>query len=278
LSGAIDYEAEYDNRARVPGHPAIIEGWARDAAAYRAVARAELGVPYGDGGERDRMDLFLPEGGGDGAPIAMFIHGGYWQALDRSYFSHAARGLNARGFVGAVPSYELCPAISVPVIVDRMRLAALALWERFGRRLVVTGHSAGGHLAACLAATPWGTLRPGTPDDLVAVVYGLSGLYDLPPLVGTSVNRALGLIGATAREASPLNWPAPIGAKVVAAVGGEEPGEYHRQSAALAERWGRAGASTRYESLPGRNHFTIIAPLAEPGSAMVEDIVGLAGR
>src|SRR5262249_38361247 len=99
VMATIDYEAEYTNRARVPEHPAIFAGWTRDAAAYRAETagerRAELGIRYGTT-PRQTIDLFSPAGGG-AAPLALFIHGGYWRSLDPSSFSHMARGLNARG-------------------------------------------------------------------------------------------------------------------------------------------------------------------------------------
>src|SRR5512137_1598265 len=95
----MDLELEYNNRARVPDHAAHIAGWQRDAAAWRAAcAGAELGLAYGPG-EREKLDLFP---GGPDAPLAVFIHGGYWKALDRGFASHCARGLNLRGVTVAV--------------------------------------------------------------------------------------------------------------------------------------------------------------------------------
>src|SRR6478672_8517791 len=136
---SIDYEAEYNNRARVPEHPALIAGWAADAAAYRDAAGGELGVPYGPS-ERMRVDLF----GDGGGPLAVFIHGGYWQGLDRSFFSHLAGGLAARGVTVAIPSYDLCPSVGMSDIVDQMRALCAFLWRRFERPMAVAGHSAGG--------------------------------------------------------------------------------------------------------------------------------------
>src|SRR5512138_3910131 len=101
----MDLEAEYNNRQRVPDSAALIAGWARDAAAWReACPGAELGLAYG-AAERERLDLFPA---GPDAPVAVFIHGGYWKALDRSFASHGARGLVLRGVTVAVPSYDLC--------------------------------------------------------------------------------------------------------------------------------------------------------------------------
>ena len=107
LERDVDYEVEYNNRARVPEHPALIAGWARDAAAYRE-QHPPRACPYG-AGARNTIDFFP---GGDDGPIVVFIHGGYWQALDGSFFSHLAGGLNAHGISVAIPSYDLCPDVT----------------------------------------------------------------------------------------------------------------------------------------------------------------------
>ncbi len=93
--------------------------------------------------------LFLPEAG-EAAPLAIFIHGGWWRSLDPSFFSHMARGPNARGVAVAVVGYDLCPNVSIADIIEQMRRACAFLWQRFGRRMLVYGHSAGGHLAAAM--------------------------------------------------------------------------------------------------------------------------------
>jgi arylformamidase len=269
----IDYEAQYNNRARVPEHPAIIEGWARDAAAYRE-RHPPRSFAYGSG-ERQTVDLFA--GAGDGTrPLVMFVHGGYWQALHPSFFSHTARGLNARGIDVAIPGYDLCPAVTVGTILDQVRRAAIALSRESGRRVAVAGHSAGGHLAACLLATDWRAVAPDAPADLVPAAYAISGLFELRPLVGTSVNGALGLDADEAARLSPLLWTPPSGRTLDAVVGGAESEEYLRQSRTIAERWAAAGVATRYEAIPGANHFTAIAPLADPDSGMTARVAELA--
>jgi arylformamidase len=266
----VDFEAEYNNRARVPEHSAIIAGWARDAAAYRAVAECELGIPYG-ARERQRYDYFHAAVPAGPRALAVFIHGGYWQALDRSYFSHMARGLNAHGVAVAVPSYDLCPDVTVAAIVEEMRALCRQLAERFARPLIVSGHSAGGHLACCMLATEWKTALP-----LVTAAYSISGLPELEPLVATSVNDALHLDADTARALSPRYWPAPKGLTLDLVVGAEESSEYLRQSRELADAWAAAGVTTRNEVVPGANHFSIIAPLADPASAMTRRLAKLA--
>ena len=263
MNAGVDYEVEYNNRARVPENPALIAGWARDAAAYRA-RRGPRAMPYGPGA-RNTIDFFPGDGNG---PIVVFIHGGYWQALDSSFFSHLAGGLNAHGIDVAIPSYDLCPDVTVDHIIREMRKASREL-ARLGRPLVISGHSAGGHLAACLLATDWPAFDGSLPQNLVTAAYAISGLFDLGPLVDTSINKALGLDRAAARAASPLFWNAPARGSLDAVVGENESAEYFRQSRTIVEQWGAAGLATRFGTVPGANHFTAIAPLADPETPMV---------
>jgi arylformamidase len=270
-----DYEAEYNNRARVKEHPGIITQWATDAAAYRSVANCELGVSYGDS-ERQVYDLFRPQAqAGDG--LVLFIHGGYWQGLQPSSFSHMARGLNARGVPVAVAGYDLCPQVTVGQIIWQLRAAAAALWRRFQAPIIAAGHSAGGHLAACLLATDWPLFGQDLPKDMVRAAYGISGVYNLKPLTETTLNTALRLSFEEAEARSPFFWPAPSGLVLDAVVGSDESDEFLKQSRRIVDVWGLAGVRTRYEEVPGANHFTILAPLAEHNSAMTGRIAELAG-
>jgi arylformamidase len=263
----MNLEVEYDNRARVPGHPAIIEGWMRDAAAWRRerAAHAEFDISYG-ARERSRLDLFRAENPAAGAPLAVFIHGGYWRTFDKSVFSHIARGANLNGFDMALPGYSLCPAVSVLDIVDELRQACLFLWSSFRRPLVVAGHSAGGHLAACMMATQWDAY--GAPAGLVRAGFAISGLYDLRPLLATTVNGTLKLTEKDAIAASPLWWPAPRAGQFEAWVGGAESAEYLRQTASLVAAWNGVGLDVRHEIVPLADHFSILGALADPASPM----------
>ncbi|MGO8912011.1 MAG: alpha/beta hydrolase [Bradyrhizobium sp.] len=268
----VDYEVEYNNRARVPQSPALIAGWGRDAAAYRAT-HAPRSISYGSGA-RHVIDFFPGDGKG---PIVVFIHGGYWQALDGSSFSHLARGLNGHGIGVAIPSYDLCPNVTVEEIIAQVRIASREL-ARLGQPLVISGHSAGGHLAACMLATDWRAFDASLPADLVIAAYAISGLFDLGPLIGTSINQAMGLDQEAARAASPLFWQPPARGSLDAVVGGAESAEFFRQSQAIVDLWGKAGVATRFGTVPGANHFTAIAPLTDPNSPMVLRLKQLATR
>jgi len=274
-----DYEAEYNNRARVPEHPEIFARWAREAEDYRAEAmkerRAELGLQYGDT-PRQTIDLFSPKRAAE-APLALFIHGGYWRSLDPSMFSQAARGANAHGIGVAVAGYDLCPEVTIAEIIDQIRHACLFLWLRTGRRMMVYGHSAGGHLAAAMLATDWRGLYPKTPADLVPAAYSISGLFDLTPLLQVSMAADLRLDEGSARATSPLFWPPPAAGRAFhAAAGALESGEFLRQSRVIAEAWGKAGVKTRYEEIAGTNHFTVVDALRDPASPMAARIAELA--
>ena len=258
-------EAEYNNRAAVPDHPVLMGRWKAGAEAARA-AHPPTTVAYGPG-EREVMDLF--EAGPD-APIAIFIHGGYWQALDKDLFSGLAPALLAHGVSLAIPSYDLCPNARLGAIVRQMEAVADLVRARSGRRPVVFGHSAGGHLAACL-------LSQGRASAAVAI----SGVFDLAPLIPTSINTALRLDAREAAALSPIHWPAPDGSTpggtvLDCVVGGAETSEFIRQSRDMADQWGSNGVDTRFEALPGLNHFTVLEPLTDPDSPLVKRVVELA--
>jgi arylformamidase len=275
---AIDYEAEYDNRARVPEHPAILAKMAANAQAYRAQAvsdkRADLDVRYGNS-PRQIVDIFR-SAAGDAAPVAMFVHGGYWRSLQPSAFSQVAAGLNAHSVTVALAGYDLCPQVGIGDIVEQVRQATLFLWRRFGRRILVHGHSAGGHLTATTLATDWQKL--GAPADLVPAGMAISGLFDLVPMIATSMNADFKLDAAEAKRLSPSLWPAPAGRRLDAVVGGAESDEFLRQSHLIVDTWGKAGVATRYDAPAGDNHFTVIAPLADPNSRMVARLMELLPR
>lgn len=270
-----DYETEYDNRARVPEHPAIMAGWAADAQAARLAADCEIGIAYGPG-QRQAYDLFRPQTAA-GDALVLFIHGGYWRGLSRDMFSHMAKGLNARGVPVAVAGYDLCPQVKIGEIINQLRACVVALHERYQVPVVAVGHSAGGHLAACLLATDWSSVAPGTPPQIVRAACAMSGLFNLKPLTETSINNDLKLTFEQSEAVSPLFWPAPAGLTLDAVVGALESEEYLKQSRRIVDVWGLGGAITRYEEIAGTNHFTVIAGLADKDSPMTRRIAELAG-
>jgi arylformamidase len=255
----LNLESEYNIRARVTDHPRHIAQWEHDAAAFRRTAVADYDVVYG-ARPRNRLDIYWSRNN-ERSPVALFIHGGYWRSFDKGIFSHIARGLNEHGITVAIPSYTLCPDVRVGDIIEELRQVVIFLRNRLKRRLFVFGHSAGGHLAASMLATRWELF--GMESDLVPGAVAISGLFDLRPLLATSINGDLRLEEGTARVWSPLLWPAPAGRRFEAWVGRKETEEFIRQSRTLVSAWIGSGVDAAYAEMGGYDHFTVLSPLAD---------------
>ena len=273
-----DLEHDYDNMARVPEAPAIIARWEKDAASFREDwAHATYDVAYGPG-QRDDVDLFWPQDDDRAAPMVVFIHGGYWRRFDRKLFSHLAHGLLTHGVAVAMPSYTLCPQTDVPGIVREMRQCCSFLHKTYRRPLTVIGHSAGAHLAACMFATDWRAFNRALPEELVRAGLGLSGIYDLAPLLETTQNETIGLTEETARAASPIH-DVPSGVRRFAALaGGDETSEFKRQAQDLARRWRMLGLGATFGLVEGAHHFDIVDGLTDPDSKIVRQVLDLLER
>ena len=272
MSIEIDYPNEYDNSGRVANAAQLLDAYVEDAANFRKREDlvADYNLAYGPA-ERNQMDIFWPDEDRE-SPIVMFIHGGYWKSMDRSAFSHMAGGLLQRGIAVAMPSYTLCPDIQISGIINELRRASLVLYQTYKRKVVVVGHSAGGHLAACMMATDWENIHHDLPEDLVAAGMGISGIYDLLPILHTPVNETVQMDVDQASAASPIDWLPEAVQKFEAWVGADESAEYHRQSRDLSERWSMSGTPTKFMSVENENHFTIIHALTDSDSAMVQKI------
>jgi arylformamidase len=164
----------------------------------------------------------------------------------------------------AVPSYDLCPAVTLGEIAEQMRRAAAFLHRRRGGRLLAAGHSAGGQLAALLLATDWPAFQPGLPAGLVGAALPVSGVFELGPLKGTSIAKALNLTGQDIATLSPRLLPPPAFEALHVVVGGAESDEFIRQSRDFATHWGGS-----FEALPGANHFTVLDPFTDPAHPLM---------
>lgn len=275
-----ELEAQYDNRAMVPVWPELMARWQESSAALRreTAHSAAFDLEYG-AAARNRYDLFEARPRRHHAPLVVYIHGGYWMRGDRKDYSLVARALLAAGCDVAIPSYTLCPDIDVAGIVSQMQAFVVALWRRKGRRPMVVGHSAGGHLAAALLATDWARVAggEGVPADLVRSAYAVSGVFDLAPLLATSHNAVLRLTEASARAASPIHGPVPGGERqLVAAVGANESREFVRQSLEMAQAWSARGIAAECVLIPAANHFTVVDELCRPAGATCRRVIDLA--
>ena len=260
-------EIQYNNQRRVPEFPELMQDWVQRTQALRARTGARLDIAYGDG-ERERLDLY-PAANED-APLLVFIHGGYWQRGDKSTFGFVAAGPLAMGFQVAVLNYGLCPQQPFADIAPQVVNALTWMLTRgpdngvHARSIYLCGHSAGGHLTASMVTTDFSTQHPELAPCPLSGALAISGVFELEPLVPTTINDALGLDADLARSHSPaLRQPVPGACALVAAVGGEESSEFLRQSRDLTTGWA-AAAATRYLEVPGCNHFTVLEALADP--------------
>ena len=255
-----DWNDAYANAPYVSGGADYADRWAAQAAEFRAVeqavGRAMLNLAYGPG-EREGFVLFLPAGRPEG--LVVFIHGGYWLKFDRSFWSHLAAGPQARGWAVAMPSYTLAPQARIAAITAQVARAVDAAAERVAGPIVIAGHSAGGHLAARMAAPEVGL----GSRERVRRVVPISPVADLRPMMLTAMNADLRIDDAEAEAESPTLLPRPPGADVHVWVGGAERPAFIEQAGALARAW-----SVALTVDPGRNHFDVIEGLERPDSPL----------
>lgn len=276
-------EGMYNNLARVKNHPAYFKRWAKESAAAREALLARIDVPYGQG-VNEALDIFpapVPD-----APVLVFIHGGYWRAMDKKDHSFIAPAFNDRGICVVQPNYALCPGmpeqpVTVPGIMLQMVRALDWTWRHIAAhggdpsRITVVGHSAGGHMAAALLACDWKAVAPDLPAHLVRNALSISGLYDLRPLQRTPfLENTLKLTDADVLRASPALWPAPRRGQLYAVAGGSESEEFIRHNAMIRDAWGRNTVPV-CEVLPGLNHFDVVDALADLAHALHRHAVQL---
>jgi arylformamidase len=270
-------DAEYNAAATVPSLDPFLRRYAVESARVRAAYECRLGIPYGPG-DREVLDVFPARR--PGAPVLVYMHGGYWRRLSKDDFDFVAEPFVAAGVAVVVPSYSLAPGATLDEIVRQMRAALqwvhanAASFNADPRRITASGHSAGGQLAGILAATNWS--ERGLPDDLVKRVFGISGLYDLEPVRRSNVNDWLGLDEAAAARNSPFVHLPRTAAQLMAIAGGNETSEFRRQTLDYAAKWQAAGMTAQARIVPGFNHYDIVLELLDPKSEVAGAMVDTA--
>lgn len=261
-------DAQYNLRARWPEHAAFMEAWHREGTATRLGPGWHLDLAYGPS-VAERLDLLVPESADDArAPLLVYIHGGYWQALDKVDVDWLGPAFAARGVAFVGLNYALAPAVTMDEIVRQCRAAVAWLWRHassYGcdpRRIVVAGHSAGGHLAAMLAATDW-TRQGGLPATVVRGAFALSGVYDLEPLRLSYHQANLRIHPRAVARNSPLRLKPNPDVAMAVSVGGDETDEFHRQQAEFVAAWTQRGAKVSVVRAPRLHHFDIVSRCAD---------------
>ena len=275
-------DLQYNARAAVPDHAALIEAWSGDSARARQDLPCRLDVAFGPSPD-ETLDIFPAAATAPGpAPVQVFFHGGYWRAFHKDDFSFVARAFAPEGAAVVVVNYALIPTVDMDELVRQCRAAVAWVYRNaasFGGdagRLFVSGHSAGGHLVATMLATDWPAFD-GVPNDIVKGGCSVSGLFDLEPIRLSFLNEELNLGADDVARHSPLRLEPLVAAPLILAVGGDEGDEFHRHGAELAAAWGARGADCRIMDMAGLNHFSILEGLRDPESALAQAIHGQMG-
>lgn len=262
----MDYDLAYANADFIPNATAYPPRWAQQAEDFRQARkdRARLGLSYGEG-PRNAYDLFLPDLPPQG--LVVFVHGGYWLRFSRDVWSAFAAGPVARGWAVAMPSYTLAPEARISQITREIAAAVTRAAEEVDGPIVLTGHSAGGHLVARMSCPD-----VDLPEEVVARIrriVPISPVADLRPLMRTKMNADLRLDGAEAEAESPVLTIVRRGIDTRIWVGAEERPAFLDQAMWLRDAWEEA----RLHVAPGRHHFDVIDGLADPESDLVADLL-----
>jgi arylformamidase len=267
-----DWTDAYANAPNIPGGDRWPAAWVQPAQGYRDAllgnGRATLDIGYGEGA-RNRFDLFRPEGLPKG--LVVFVHGGFWKALDKSFWSHLARGPVERGYAVAMPSYTLCPAVRIADITREIGAAVARAAAMVEGPLFLTGHSAGGHLVTRMISST--SPLPENVRARIGHTVSISGLHDLRPLMKAAMNAELRIDEAEALAESPALLEPMPDARVTCWVGSAERPEFVRQNALLANIWIGLGATTCVVEEPGRHHFDVIDGLADPDHQLTRSLL-----
>jgi len=264
-----DSEAGYNLKAAFPDFPEVLKTWQDASRQVLLKRRPAVDIPYGDQ-PLQTLDFYRAQA--VGTPLLVFIHGGYWQGGDKNDVGFIADPYVEAGISVAVINYSLAPAARIEDMVVEVRRAINWLRdnaEHLGvdtRRISLMGHSAGGHLAAMMAVA--GEANRGVQAP--AHVFAISGVFDLPPLVPSSINDALSLDMARAEALSPVALPGPAVTQVHTFIGEGETHQFHLQSAALAESWDRVVA---HHVVPDTHHYTVLNVLGDGASPYARAVI-----
>jgi acetyl esterase/lipase len=267
-----DWDDAYTNGAYIEGGASYPAKWEAMAKAFRAqisvAGRAELDVRYGPA-ERETFDLLRPTGAAKG--LAIFVHGGYWMAFDKSSWSHLAAGALQRGWAVCLPSYTLAPEARIADIARQVAAAIRFAAGRVQGPLRLAGHSAGGHLVTRMVCAD--SPLPAEVRNRIDHVVSISGLHDLRPFLRTSMNATLRMDEAEAIAESPALRRPRDNCSVTCWVGTDERPEFLRQNDLLANIWTGLGADMRRVHAEGRHHFNVIEDLVDPMSKLTEAFI-----
>jgi len=274
-----EFDLQYNPRTTVANFQEYFDR--AEARSLEALPRLDgyVDVPYG-AHEAQKLDVF--RGRGTSRAVLMFIHGGYWRALDKRFYTFLAPAFTNAGVTFANVNYALCPTVTLEEIVRQVLQAGAWLFRNasnFGgnpERLYVAGNSAGGHLTAMMLAAIWPAFSPNLPKKVFQGGLSISGVHDLRPLAGAEfLKPQVNFDLAVARRCSPVLMPPATDAKLWTSVGGAEPQAFQDQNTAIGKEWRRVFADDI--KMPGENHFSIIEKLGDPSSPLFKGALRMMG-
>lgn len=270
-----ELEADYNIVAARGGLDAVMQRWSAASAALRDRVDASLDCRYGEA-ERERLDLFRC--GLRNAPLYVYLHGGYWQRGDKHLYSFIAEPFLNAGVDVAVVGYPLCPQVSMTALADSVRNSIAWLYQNATSlgvsrdRINLSGHSAGAQLTALGVCTDWTAVANGLPANLLKTAIPFSGLYELAPLLQTSINDALHLTDDEVSNLSPARLQPAREIPLLTILGGAETKEFFRQTNVLIGAWSGQLAQINRHVEPDVDHIDLIDRLANPDSQMFQRI------
>ena len=266
-------DRQYNNRLQVPDYLFYLQRWESLSKQTEKKYTVIKDIFYGEL-PREQLDIYpssLPQ-----SKTLIYIHGGYWQRLDKSDFQFIAEAFQPYNFTTVILTYPLAPAASIDQIVLSCRKAIQWLYHNLSQynadsnQIYVAGHSAGGHLAAMLMTTDWSHFN--LPDEIIKGYCAISGLFNLTPIRLSDINEVLKMDKEMALRNSPVQLKLLSQSPLLLAIGADESDEFKDQSRELYAGWKEKGISLQLLEIPGLNHYSILETIIEPNTSLYQSM------
>lgn len=269
-----ELERNYNPRASVSDFSSYIKKYKILGKKSREELPCILDVSYGNS-LLQKVDVFGKKNLKN-ANVHIFIHGGYWRALDKSDHSQLAKPFVKEGILYFSVNHELCPNVSLSKIVEQVTKSIIWIYkncEKYGgnpHKISISGHSAGAHLCAMMLANDWN--RFNVPTDIIKGVVLISGIYEPEIVLNISVNAEIKLSKKEALINTPNNPNIDI-QNILICVGGEEPKGWIDQSKIYAKKIINKGYNLDFSILEKENHFSLMISFSEVNNIYVKKII-----